>query len=497
MGRRAAEPSYPVPALGFPLSGGQGWKAGGEVKGQRQRAQGELEGWGVMGSPQQWGSLTFPGLCSVGVQTSPGLRPPPNTQHPTPSANHIAPGDCGRRLSADVREGLSLVDIRDVTHCDFKRGGASTTKEGGALKDIVEGSVGGVYSTVGGGSQPQGGGAPGKATRGVASLDRAKRSSRYTNGSVVGPEIVGGVCSDGNGGAPGTPKKDGGSEESHSAGGQKRAAERAAEPPPPCRSPCAPPPRSCAQCGRKQSLPPPCLVLHCRRRGGRMRNGASPMSTTCSTHSAPQDQSPSHPTATPPRESAPPRNTHQSKLPSRDLHHPSTAPPHTNEHTHPIQVVPPKMDHAPPPLPKQNGLTGKRVRGGQRGQGGLHGRLQRVEERLLSNQEKIRVLLNVIQDLERNQALNQGRCSYRTGQDLNNCPTCQKTACIIYSVEHDFRQQEGRFQGVLQCLMGEAEGPLKQPPPSPSPPTPPPPPTAPHGVKSKAKKLRRKCFWWL
>ncbi|KAJ0050064.1 hypothetical protein NL108_011797, partial [Boleophthalmus pectinirostris] len=24
------------------------------------------------------------------------------------------------------------------------------------------------------------------------------------------------------------------------------------------------------------------------------------------------------------------------------------------------------------------------------------------------------------------------RTSYRTGQDINNCPTCQKTACIIY-----------------------------------------------------------------
>lgn len=24
------------------------------------------------------------------------------------------------------------------------------------------------------------------------------------------------------------------------------------------------------------------------------------------------------------------------------------------------------------------------------------------------------------------------RSSYRTGQDINNCPTCQKTACIIY-----------------------------------------------------------------
>ncbi|KAK0150557.1 Protein FAM196B [Merluccius polli] len=63
---------------------------------------------------------------------------------------------------------------------------------------------------------------------------------------------------------------------------------------------------------------------------------------------------------------------------------------------------------------------------------GLEGRLHTVEESLLSNQEKIKVLLNVIQDLEKSKALSEGRHSYRTGQDINNCPTCQKTACIIY-----------------------------------------------------------------
>ncbi|XP_032411021.1 protein INSYN2B isoform X1 [Xiphophorus hellerii] len=90
---------------------------------------------------------------------------------------------------------------------------------------------------------------------------------------------------------------------------------------------------------------------------------------------------------------------------------------------------------------------------------GLERQLQNVEENLLSNQEKIKVLLNVIQDLEKSKALTEGRSSYRTGQDINNCPTCQKTACIIYSVEHDFRQQEGRFQGVIEALEGEYDVP--------------------------------------
>ncbi|XP_053150931.1 protein INSYN2B isoform X2 [Hemicordylus capensis] len=64
----------------------------------------------------------------------------------------------------------------------------------------------------------------------------------------------------------------------------------------------------------------------------------------------------------------------------------------------------------------------------------LQDRLQSVEESLQSNQEKIKVLLNVIQDMEKARALNEGRNFYRTGQDLNNCSTCQNTACIIYRV---------------------------------------------------------------
>ncbi|XP_076993734.1 protein INSYN2B isoform X2 [Tamandua tetradactyla] len=67
----------------------------------------------------------------------------------------------------------------------------------------------------------------------------------------------------------------------------------------------------------------------------------------------------------------------------------------------------------------------------------LQGRLQSVEESLHSNQEKIKVLLNVIQDLEKARALTEGRNFYRTGQDLNNCSTCQNTACIIYRVAED------------------------------------------------------------
>ncbi|XP_017196738.1 protein INSYN2B [Oryctolagus cuniculus] len=124
----------------------------------------------------------------------------------------------------------------------------------------------------------------------------------------------------------------------------------------------------------------------------------------------------------------------------------------------------------------------------------LQGRLQSVEESLHSNQEKIKVLLNVIQDLEKARALTEGRNFYRTGQDLNNCSTCQNTACIIYSVEYDFRQQEGRFHEVLQSLE-EAE-PTEEASPPPKSPAEPPAPEK-QDLRRKTKKVKKKCFWWI
>ncbi|KFV58785.1 protein INSYN2B [Gavia stellata] len=124
----------------------------------------------------------------------------------------------------------------------------------------------------------------------------------------------------------------------------------------------------------------------------------------------------------------------------------------------------------------------------------LQGRLQSVEESLQSNQEKIKVLLNVIQDLEKSRALSEGRNFYHTGQDLNNCSTCQNTACIIYSVEYDFRQQEGRFNQILKTLDHAEQNPA-----SASPQKLPPDHPAPEKkeLRRKPKKVKRKCFWWI
>ncbi|XP_008584231.1 PREDICTED: protein FAM196B [Galeopterus variegatus] len=162
----------------------------------------------------------------------------------------------------------------------------------------------------------------------------------------------------------------------------------------------------------------------------------------------------------------------------------------------------PGSDHLPSPLPRsENKLQSNREISGinqihlARGElCDLQGRLQSVEESLHSNQEKIKVLLNVIQDLEKARALTEGRNFYRTGQDLNNCSTCQNTACIIYSVEYDFRQQEGRFHEVLQSLE-EAE-PVEEASPPPKSPAEPPAPEK-QDLRRKTKKVKKKCFWWI
>ncbi|XP_061608669.1 uncharacterized protein LOC133467630 [Phyllopteryx taeniolatus] len=76
-------------------------------------------------------------------------------------------------------------------------------------------------------------------------------------------------------------------------------------------------------------------------------------------------------------------------------------------------------------------------------------RLASVEAALAANKDRINTLLNIIHDLEASHTPATGRRCDKTGQDLKSCSTCQKNACIVYSVEYDFRQQERRFSEVL------------------------------------------------
>ncbi|XP_034997495.2 mucin-5AC isoform X2 [Hippoglossus stenolepis] len=124
----------------------------------------------------------------------------------------------------------------------------------------------------------------------------------------------------------------------------------------------------------------------------------------------------------------------------------------------------------------------------------LQTQLQSLEGVLETSQNTIKVLLDVIQDLEKKEAERDGH-SYRTGQDIENCGTCRDCACIIYSVEHDFRLQEGQVvrtwkvgdppEGSPQPSTPQASTPNQQD--SPQPVRPP----------ATTKKNRKKCFWFL
>lgn len=81
----------------------------------------------------------------------------------------------------------------------------------------------------------------------------------------------------------------------------------------------------------------------------------------------------------------------------------------------------------------------------------IKAQLQAMETLINSSQETIKVLLGVIQELEKGEAQREG-LSYRTGQDTANCDTCRNSACIIYSVELDFKQQEDKLQPLMKRL---------------------------------------------
>lgn len=65
---------------------------------------------------------------------------------------------------------------------------------------------------------------------------------------------------------------------------------------------------------------------------------------------------------------------------------------------------------------------------------------------------------------------------------------------VFFSVEYDFRQQEGRFHEVLQSLE-EAE-PVEEASPPPKSPAKPPAPEK-QDLRQKTKKVKKKCFWWI
>ena len=136
MGRRVADPTNPVPALGVPLAGGR------------------------------WGPL-----CSVGVQTSPGLRilssikqhssQPTDTHHPLIVATDKTTAETGGVIRSDSK---SLLVSKETSQNEIN---SLTQDDMGS-----QGSGSGVYCQI-------------KSICPNPKDTRDKRTARYTNGSVV------------------------------------------------------------------------------------------------------------------------------------------------------------------------------------------------------------------------------------------------------------------------------------------------------------------------
>ncbi|XP_055006400.1 inhibitory synaptic factor 2A [Boleophthalmus pectinirostris] len=119
----------------------------------------------------------------------------------------------------------------------------------------------------------------------------------------------------------------------------------------------------------------------------------------------------------------------------------------TQAQCHPGRLSAPPLS-SPPPDSTQN--TCKQIVPLNQ-DGDVKAQLQAMENLISSSQETIKVLLGVIQELEKGEAHREG-LSYRTGQDTANCDTCRNSACIIYSVELDFKLQEDKLQPLMKRL---------------------------------------------
>lgn len=219
MGRRLTDPTNPVPALGIPLAGGR------------------------------WGPL-----CSIGVQTSPRLRTLPSIQR-----QHSQPAQQLPAMAADRTQAVETVKVIRRESNDLPVTRATSQNEISGLTQDDMGSQGSgseVYCQI-------------KSIR-TPKDPKAKRPPRYTNGSVVASDMVGGVCTDS------TESKDLTHErrrvQSFRVEGHRSVLKTGsvcttvhATSPRPCRVMATSPPRLCGTCGRRRSQITTCTGA-CRRR---------------------------------------------------------------------------------------------------------------------------------------------------------------------------------------------------------------------------------------
>lgn len=216
-----ADPTNPVPALGVPLAGGR------------------------------WGPL-----CSIGVQTSPGLRTLPSLKRhrSQPNETHRPPAMAADQTSAAETASVIKSDSNSLPHSKE----TSQNEINSLAQDDMgsQGSGSGVYCQI-------------KTIR-TPKDTKDKRTARYTNGSVVASDVVGGVCTEGSETTELNHERRRG--QSLRVPGHRSVLKTGsvcttvhATPPRPCRVVTTSPPRLCGTCGRRRSQITTCTGA-CRRR---------------------------------------------------------------------------------------------------------------------------------------------------------------------------------------------------------------------------------------
>ncbi|XP_061595215.1 uncharacterized protein LOC133459342 [Cololabis saira] len=180
MGRRAADLTTPIPVLGVPaLVGVRGWKTtGGDRSGGVL-----LQAWGLQ--------------CNIGVQTSPGISRPPTYLPDTLSDNVIQTSDGD--ISKETEEILLLTRSDNEKRAILKQ----KTGEPKIKKEVTFKTLGGDASQDVACHQRNSSGTycyaraikTNHLTAGTVTSGRPKLKSaaRYTNGSVVDSEAIGGI----------------------------------------------------------------------------------------------------------------------------------------------------------------------------------------------------------------------------------------------------------------------------------------------------------------
>lgn len=248
MGRRAADLTTPVPVLGVPaLVGVRGWKTTG----------GDRTGGALL---QTWGIH-----CSVGVQTSPAISRPP-TQHAvqltdilsTPSDNITQTSNSYITKETEYKEILLVTksDKEKRAILKLKTGESKTKKEvtfkalgGEASKDVAcsQRTISGTFCYARAIKTN-----PHIAGNANSIRPKLKSGARYTNGSVVDSEAIGGISVDSDEAGPVKSATFHGRDQTRQQG---HYAEQSGKTPLlPAARPFVMPQKICSNCGGRQSV---------------------------------------------------------------------------------------------------------------------------------------------------------------------------------------------------------------------------------------------------